>query len=131
MSGAPAASSRFPRRLINAQGPFFASNIGFDDRLTRRPLNRHDRLPARIALSTAQSRFQIEHRGIRRQPQSVQQRTRRDQHVVAAGDALDPHEIAGAKVLDASGVEGRRAADGPLASCLRIKLAVLVLRAED
>jgi hypothetical protein len=80
--------------------------------LTRSPPNRHNRLPLRVALSAAQARFQIEHGGIRRQPQSVEQRAGRDQHIVAAGDALDPHEVTWAKVLDPSGVEGHHRPNG-------------------
>src|SRR5437763_16732928 len=61
------------------------------------PLNRHDHLAARVALSAAETRFQIEHGIIRRQPQPVEQRAWRDQHVVAARGALEADELNAAR----------------------------------
>src|SRR5262249_3002268 len=61
--------------------------------LSRRPPDRHDRLTARVALSTAQPWFQIKDERVWRQPWPVKQRTWRDQHVLAACDAFDARKV--------------------------------------
>jgi hypothetical protein len=60
----------------------------------------------RTSHSAAHSRFKIKHKSSRRQPQPIEQRAWRYQHVVAARDALEFQEVAGAKVLNPSGIEG-------------------------
>jgi hypothetical protein len=107
--------STFPDRCVQ----FSASSTAGDENSTSvTPPHRHDRLPARIALTAAEARFQIQYQVRRLKPQPLEQGAARYQYVMPAGGALHLNEVARPEILDACGVE-RDLAAGAVFSAAR------------